>query len=147
MLAAFFIYRLSFGAIEKATFKSHITIDTGAQIVAPIILKVNIFVILISLILASLTVIIAYFRLRVLFGKIIEGLENLKRNNMSWRINLYGRKNTRALIKEFNQAASCLDKRLLDLRKTLDALLEEKELAHIAKLHNQLYSIVADKSR
>lgn len=147
-LAALYIYRLSEKAFEATAFKSHITIDTGAQIIGPIILKINIYVILISILLSALGTIITYVGRHALFNKLLEGLENLKRNNLSFRINPCGRKNTRELIKEFNQAASYLDKRKEDIHLTVDLLLEEKEIKHIEKLHNKLYSIIiTDKNQ
>jgi len=145
MAAGLFIYRLSEGAIENAEYSSHITISSGSQLIKPIILKVNACAILISVLLACLAAAIMYLRLRALFGKIINGLENLRDNNTSFRINQHGIKNTRELIKEFNQAASSLDKRLADSRDTLDSLIKERGLRHISKLHSRLYSIVAGK--
>lgn len=145
-LAGLFIYRLSQEALEKAAFSSHITIDRSAQLIKPIILKVNIYTMLAIVLIAGLAVMIANLRLHALFSKIIKGLENLRDNNTSFHIKPHGRKQARELIKEFDQAASYLDKRLAGLRHVTDSLLEEKELTHIAKLHDKLYSIIAGKN-
>lgn len=147
MLAGFFIYRLSEETLEKAAFSSHITIDRSAQLIKPVILKVNIYTMLMIVLIAGLAVTITNLRLHALFSKIIKGLENLKDNNTSFQIKPHGRKQARELIKEFNQAASYLDKRLAGLRHVIDSLLGEKELGHIAKLHDKLYSIIAGKNR
>lgn len=143
--AGLFIYRLSERAIEDTAFSSHLTIDRSAQIIRPIVIKANIYIMLISIFLACVVVAITYLKLHALFGKLIKGLENLKNNTGSFRINLRGGKNTREIIKEFNQAASYLDKHLGDLRLVLDSLLVEKELRHIAEFHDRLYSIIAGK--
>lgn len=138
------IYRLSYAAIEETTYKSHISIESAAQIIGPIILKVNTYVILISIILAGLAAAIVCFRLHGLFDKIITGLKHLKNNNTSFRISAGGSKNTRELIKEFNQAASCLDARLGNARQLLDLMAAEKNLYNLEKLHNKLYFILAE---
>jgi len=147
MAAGLFIYKLSANAVEDAEYSSHITINSGSQLIKPIILKVNAYAILISVLLAGLAAAIMYFRLRALFAKIIKGLENLRDNNTPFRINRYGIKNTRELITEFNHAAAYLDKRRATVRDTLDALIKEKELKTISRLHATLYSILADKDR
>jgi len=146
-LAGFFIYKLSAETLEEAVFSSHINIATSAQIIKPIIIRINIYVILISVALACLIITVTYIKLRVLFGKIIDGLENLKNNNTPLHIKPYGRKQARELIKEFNLAASCLDKQLAGLHHTIDSLVKEKELRHIAKSHDKLYSIIAGNNR
>lgn len=143
--AGFFIYKLSAEAIEVATFSSHINIDRSAQIIKPIIIKVNIYVMLMSVLLAGLATAIAYLRLHALFGKIMSGLENIRDNNTSFRIKPRGDKQACELIKEFNGAASYLDKQTTNLRMALDSLIAEKELSHVVKLHNKLYSIIATK--
>lgn len=145
MAASLFIYRLSAETIEDAVFSSHITIDRSTQIIRPIVLKVNTCFILISIFLSGLVIVIVYLRFHALFSSIIEGLENLRGNNTSFRIKLRGRKNTRELIKEFNQAASSIDSRITLLRGTIDSLLQKKELKDIERLHNKLYSLIADK--
>jgi len=142
LAAGWFIYKLSFTAIENASFKSHLTIDKGAQIIAPVILRINISVITITVLFSSLAAVIFYFRTRALFRKIIFGLENFKRNNMAFRLAPRGGKKTRELIKEFNQAASQLDKKHTELINVLDALLKENKLSQISKLHNKLYLII-----
>jgi len=140
--AGLFIYKLSANAVEDAEYSSHITINSGSQLIKPIILKVNTYAILISILLAGLVAAIMYFRLRALFANIINGLENLRDNNTSFRINQYGIKNTRELIEEFNQAASSLDKRRGELQVALDSLIKETDTGHISKLHNRLYSLI-----
>lgn len=145
MTAGLFIYRLSADAIEDAVFSSHITINRSTQIIRPIVLKVNTYFILISIFLAGLVIVIAYLRFHALFASIIEGLENLRGNNTAFRIKLRGIKNTRELIKEFNQAASSMDNYMALLRGTIDSLLQKKELKDIERLHNKLYSLITDK--
>ncbi len=147
MLAGFFIYKLSAKALEEAAFSSHINIISSEQLIKPVVLKVNIYTMLTIVLIAGLAVAIANLRLHALFSKIIKGLENLKDNNTSFCIEPRGRKQTRELIKEFNQAASYLDKRLAGLRHVIDPLIEEKELKHIVKLHNKLYSIITGNNR
>ncbi len=144
--ASFFIYTLSSRAIEETSFKSHIAINSLAEIVAPIIIKVNICVILISIFLSCVAASIAYFRLIVLFDKILEGLENLRDKNTSFRLAVRGGKNARELITEFNNAASYLDKRQAGLLDALNSIIDEKELKNISKLHKKLGSIIDDES-
>lgn len=146
MLAGALIYKLSAEAIENAAFSSHININRSAQLIKPIILKVNIYVMLMSVLLAGLAIAITYFRLHFLFSKIIRGLENFRNNNTPFHIKPSGGKQTRELIKEFNHASSCLDNRLSDLRLTLDSLLVEKDLKQTVKLQNRLYSIISHKN-
>ncbi len=146
MLAATIIYKLSYGATEDAMFKSHLLIEKSSQIVGPIILKVNLCVIVISVVLAGILTLISYFRHRVLFDEIIRGLENLKSNHTAFRINLGSGKKAQELVKEFNQAAAYLDKHLADLRADLDELLVEKEFKNIKQLHNRLFSLLAEKT-
>jgi len=146
MFAAMIIYKLSYSATEEAMFKSHLMIEKSSQIIEPIILKVNLCVILASILLAGIGTMIGYFRYRSLFSEIIRGLKNLKDNNSTFRINLGGGKNTRELIREFNHAASYLDKHQADLKIMLDSLSGENELKNIEKLHIQLCSIIAEKN-
>jgi hypothetical protein len=138
------IYRLSYEAIEASTYRSHISLESASQIIGPVILKVNMYVIFTSIILAGLAAAITCFKLHGLFDKIIEGLKNLKYNNTAFRIAESGRKNTRELIKEFNQAASCLDTRMTNVRRLLDLIATEKNLSNLEKLHNKLYSVLAE---
>lgn len=144
ILAGLFIYKLSAAAVEKEAFRSHISINKSSQITGPIILKVNVFSIIISIILAGLIVTVSYYRNRDLFNKIIEGLENLRDNNLSFRIVARGGKKTRELIKEFNAAASYFEQRGNKLHFVLEGLFAEKELKNIEKLHNQLSAIITE---
>lgn len=146
LVAAALIYGASYGAIEGAAFSSHITMSRSAELIGPIILKINGYVVIASIILSCGVVAIAYARLCALFARIIEGIEQLKRKRFSFRIHERGGKNSRQLIKEFNQAADCIEKRQAVLRGVLDSLLSEKELTYIAKLHAQLYAMFADKN-
>lgn len=144
--AGFLIYKLSEGAIENEAFSSHININTTAQLIKPIIFKVNIYTMLTSILLAGLVIAITYLRLHFLFRKIITGLERLG-DNAPFYIKPRGRKQARELIKEFDQAASYLEKRMNALHSVLDSLLVERELGHIVKLHAKLYSIIANHKR
>ncbi len=144
ILAGLFIYRLSNAAFEKETFRPHISINKSSQITGPIILRVNVCSIIISILLAGLIVTISYYKNRDLFDKIIEGLENLRDNNLSFRINARGGKKTVKLINEFNAAASYFEQRWNNLRVVLDELIAEKELRNIEKLHNRLTSIITE---
>lgn len=145
MLSGLFIYRLSAAAVEKAAFRSHITINRSAQIIGPIILKVNACGIIVSILLAGLAVAITYRRSRDLFNKIIEGLNNLRDNNLSFRIDERGSRKTAAFINEFNEAATYFEQRMNNLRFILEAAIAEKELKNIEKLHNRLSSLIAEK--
>lgn len=145
LLSGLFIYRLSASAIEKEAFRSHIAINSGAQVIGPIILKVNACGIVVSILLAALAVTITYRRNRDLFNKLTEGLDNLRDNNPSFRIDPRGSKKTAALINDFNEAASTFEQRLNNLRFILDAAIAEKELKNIEKLHARLYAIVAER--
>ena len=143
--ASFIIYKLSGELIENAAFSSHLIIDTSGEIITPVIIKVNTYVVIISIILACTIAAIMFQRRRFLFSQIIAGIQNIKNNNTSFRVKPFGRKNSRMLIKEFNSAADHLDKRMFDLRQTLNSLLEAKELDQITKLHNKLYDIISGK--
>lgn len=145
-LSGLLIYSLSAAAVEKAAFRSHITINSGAQIIGPIILKVNACGIIVSVLLAALAVAITYRRNRELFNKLTEGLDNLRDNNLSFRIEERGSKKTKAFINEFNEAASSFEQRLNNLRFILDCAIAEKELKNIEKLHARLYSIIAERN-
>lgn len=144
--ASFFIYILSSRAIEETAFKSHIAINSLAEIVAPIIIKVNICAILISIFLSCVAASIVYFRLIVLFDKILEGLENLRNKAASFRLDVRGGKNAREFIMEFNHMTSYLDKRQAGLLDVLNSIIEEKELKNISKLHKKLDSIIDDEN-
>ncbi|MDO8663125.1 MAG: hypothetical protein Q7K98_07930 [Candidatus Omnitrophota bacterium] len=140
--AGFAIYILSAKALEDAAFSSHVSFNRSLEIISPIVLKVNIWMILGSIFLACVIILIVYLNLHNLFSKIIQGLENLKNNNTAFRIDLRGNKDTRELIKEFNHTAGYLDHRRLDLHTTIDSLLKKKELEDIVKLHKKLSSII-----
>jgi hypothetical protein len=144
-ISGIFIYRLSAAAVENAAFRSHITINRSAQIIGPIILKVNACGIIVSILLAGLAMAITYRRNRDLFNKITAGLDNLRDNNPSFRIEPYGGKKTKSFINEFNAAASYFEQRLNNLRFILDSAIREKELINIEKLHARLSSIIAEK--
>ncbi len=144
ILTGLFIYRLSNAAVEKEASRPRISINKSSQLIGPIILKVNISGIIISIILAGLSVTVSYYRNRNLFNKIIEGLENLRDNNLSFRIDARGGKKTVELINEFNEAAYYFEQRGNNLRAVLDALIAEKELKNIEKLHNRLSSIITE---
>lgn len=146
LLTAVIIYQSSYSATEKAMYKSHLVIEKSSQIIGPIILKVNLWVILASIVFAGIAAIISYSRYCAFFEEIIRGLKNLKDNNTSFRIKSGGGMNTRELIKDFNHAAAYLDKRQAGLKIILDALSMERELKNIEKLHIQLCSIIAEKS-
>lgn len=143
LLASVFIYKLSADRIEEAAFRSHISINRSAQIIGPIILAINACSIVASVLLAVLAVTITYRRNHELFNKMIKGLDNLRDNNLSFRIDEHGSKKTVAFIKEFNAAASYFEQRLTNLRFILDSAIAEKELKNIEKLHNRLYAIIA----
>lgn len=139
-----FIYRLSSAAIEKEAVRSHIIINRSAQIIGPVILKVNIAAIIISIILAGLIAAIINQRNRNLFNKLIEGLENLKDNNLSFRIDARGGKKTVDLINDFNNTAAYFEQRRNNLRVVLDELIAEKKLDNIEKFHKRLFSIITE---
>jgi len=141
-LAGIFIYKSSAYALEKVAYSSHISIDKTAQIIKPIVIKVNASVILISIILAACIMALAGISLHSLFNRIIEGLKNLKNNNTSFRISQCGGKDTRELIKEFNQAAIALDKKKNDLNLLINSILAEKDLKTITNLHQKIYLMV-----
>lgn len=136
------IYLLSQKALEHAAFSSHLGFNRSLEIISPIVIKVNVWVVLGSIFLACALMLITYINLHSLFSKIVQGLESLKNNHTSLRLNLRAGKNSQALIKEFNHAAEYFDRRLLDLRAALDSLLKEKELEKIIKLQNKLSSII-----
>ena len=140
--AGFAIYILAEKTLEDLAFSSHINFNKSLEIISPIVIKVNIWMILCSIFVACAITAITCINLHSLFSKIIQGLENLKNNHTSSRINPRGNKDTRELIKEFNHTAAYLDKNMQDLRTTLDSLLEEKELERIIELQNKLYSII-----
>jgi hypothetical protein len=144
ILTGVFIYKLSAAAVEKEAFRSHISINKSSQITGPIVLKVNVFSVIISIILAGIIVTVSYYRNRNLFDKIIEELENLRDNNLSFRIDAAGGKKARELINEFNAAASYFEQRGNNLQAVLDKLIAEKELENIEKLHNKLSSILTE---
>lgn len=147
MAAGLCIYKLTNKSIEQAAFKSHLAVNSGAQIIAPIILKVNIYGILISILMAVLIAAMTFYRIRVLSAKLVKGLQSLADNTTTLLIQPYGGENTRQLIREFNHAASFLDKRQADLRSLLDSLLIEKELKQIDKLHQKLFTLLAEKNQ
>jgi len=145
IIGSLLICKLSNDLIENQEFSSHLSIDTSGRIITPVIIKVNTYIALISILLAGVTAAIMFQRRHLLFNRLTAGLENIKNNNTSFRIKPFGRKNSRLLIKEFNSAVDCLDKRMIKLRETIDSLLEEKELKQIEKLHNKLFSIISGK--
>lgn len=145
MLADFFIYELSRKAVEDAAFSSHLSLERSAQILGPIILKVNICFIAVTFLLAVLTSAAAYYRLHIVFAGIVEGFNKLKKNNTSVRLKLRGTKPARELIGEFNKAAESLDKRAENLTLIMNSLDKEKELNRLTKLHNELCAIIAEK--
>lgn len=143
--AVFFIYRLSWQALEDNVFRSHLNIQTAAQIVEPVIIKVNIYVVSITVFLGALALSIILIKRRRLFLKIISGLDNLKDNNASFRLRIYGGKKTRVLLKEFNQAAAFIDRRQRDMDSTFRLLTTEMDLKRLASLHKRLYHIITGK--
>ncbi|GEM_PF-6548879 len=147
LLSGVFIYCLSAAKIEEAAFRSHITTNSSAQIIAPIILKVNACGIIISILLAGLAVAITYRRNHLLFHKITEGLNNLRDNNLPYRIDERGSKGTVTFIKEFNAAAAYFEQRLNNLRFILDSAIAEKELKNIEKLHAGLSSLITQREQ
>ncbi len=138
------VYQLSYQALEKSAFKSHIAIANTAQIIGPVILKVNLCAIILISFIAGIIIIFAYSRLKELLGRIITGIDNLTRNNTAFRIQTRGRKNEE-ISREFNQAAAYLDNQQHDLRQILNALLVETEIRNIAELHKKLYAIITGK--
>lgn len=148
MTAGIFIYKLSNKAVEEAAFKSHLMLETGMEIINPIILEVNLYVIFFSIFTAILVAGLMFYRLHLLFRKIIDGLESLAfGDNKPLFIKPYGGNNTRQLISEFNQAAAYLHKQQLDIKSVLDSLSIEKELKHIEKLQNKLYILISEKEQ
>ena len=146
LTVSLFIYKLSAKAIEGAAFSSHLNIERSTEIIKPIIIKVNIYFMFSSLLLASLWLAATYLKLHRLFARIITGIEEIKSNHTSFRLDLNGGKPARRLISEFNQAASFLDKRRMNLISLLDALLAEKDLEKIKQLHRRLYLIIAENN-
>ncbi len=138
LITGLFFLKLTGAAIEEAAFKSHIAIHTSAQIIRPIIIKVNAAAVLTSIFIASIALIIIYIKRHILFTKIITGLEHLKKSDTSFRITLYGGKNTRGLIKKFNQTSDALDQRKNNLLKTLNYLIIEEDLNRIEELHRKI---------
>lgn len=144
--ASLAIYKLSNEEIENIAFSSHLSSDTIGKIVTPVIITVNTYIVLISILLACVIAAIMFQRRRFLFSQIIAGLRNIRNNNTSYRIKPSGGKNSQLLIKEFNSAADYLDGRMIDLRKTTDSLIQEKDLKQIEKLHNKLFTIIAGEN-
>ncbi len=144
--AGFFIYKLSAEKIENAQFSSHININQSIQIIKPVVIKINIYTILFSIIIAGILVLITYFQLHTLFSEIMGGLEKLGGNYTLFRLKPRGTKKTRELIREFNQVGIYFDQRLNDLQLTLNSLSAEKDLKQIAKLHHKLHLIISHKS-
>lgn len=143
MGAGWWIYRLAAQAIEEAAFRSHLTLQTSAQVIRPVVVRVNLALVGIGILLAGLAVAAAHARLHALFTRMLEGLENLRRNNTSFRLRGMGGKDSRELIQEFNRAASALDKRLGELRLVCDLLLAEKDLKAIQKHHERLTVLIS----
>lgn len=143
--AGLLIYRLSAEAIESAVFSSHLAINQSAQIIKPIILKVNGWVALISILLACVAVTAVFFKLHTLFSRIIAKLKGLRDNKEFLPLPARGGKNTRKLIAEFNQAGSALDQRLREIHFLLDSLTVAEELSSIHKLHGKLHALIAGK--
>jgi len=145
ILTTFCVYQLSYKALEESAFRSHIAIANTAQIIGPVILKVNMCAVILSFFFAGIIILLAYSRLKKLLGRLLTGIDNLTRNNTSFRIQTQGRKNSKNLFKEFNQAAVYLDKQQQDLRRTLTEISAETDLENINKLHAKLYSILKTK--
>ncbi len=145
ILTTLCVYQLASQALEESAFKSHIAITNTAQIIGPVILKVNICAVILSSLIAGIMILFVYFQLKKLLGRLITGINNLTQNNTSFRIPTRGNKNNEILYKEFNQAAAYLDKQQQDLRKILTEIFAETKLENIAKLHDKLYSILKTK--
>jgi len=145
IFAAWYIYRLAYLRIEEYAALSHMPVDSAAEVLGPVILKVNACVIVISIIIGFGAAFLSYKRLQELFGRIILGLNELKDNKTRVRLSASGGRNSRELIEEFNQAASCLAARTILIKKLTGELIHEKNIDQIEKIHNDLYSLLAQK--